>query len=138
MPTLYLTCAKVHTHLGCASYSSSRSASITHIHTSSCLLEIWLMMTRAFTPIPMPTLDCLHKYIFLLHANSSAFLTHMKLAYLFHQCMTSLLSRDGRVAGCTVRHLGVERPFSSLLNHKVKLYLLHGLRSLTRGVLQVL
>ena len=35
--------------------------------------------------------------------------------YLFHQCATSLLSRDSRIADYTVRHPGVERPFSSLL-----------------------
>ena len=34
--------------------------------------------------------------------------------YLFHQCATSVLSRDGRIADCTVRHPGVEPPFSSL------------------------
>ena len=36
-----------------------------------------------------------------------------RMAYLFHQCATSLLSRDSRIADCTVRHPGVERPFSS-------------------------
>ena len=39
---------------------------------------------------------------------------YTQLAYLFHQCATSLLSRDSRIADCTVRHPGVERPFSSL------------------------
>ena len=28
-------------------------------------------------------------------------------------CVKSFLSRDGRIADGTVRHLGVERPFSS-------------------------
>ena len=37
----------------------------------------------------------------------------MQLAYLFHQYAKSLLSTDGRIADCTVRHPGVERPFSS-------------------------
>ena len=37
----------------------------------------------------------------------------MQLAYLFHQCVKSLLSRDSRIADCTVRHPGVSRPFSS-------------------------
>ena len=37
---------------------------------------------------------------------------YMQLANLFHQCAISLLSRDGRIADCTVRHPGVERPFS--------------------------
>ena len=35
-------------------------------------------------------------------------------AYLFHQCGVSLLW-DGRIADCTVRHLGVYCPFSSYL-----------------------
>ena len=38
----------------------------------------------------------------------------MQLAYLFHQYAKSLLSTDGRIADCTVRHSGVERPFSSV------------------------
>ena len=66
----------------------------------------------------MPTLDCLHKHIFLLHVNRSVSLARMRrytqLAYLFHQCATSLLSRVGRIVDCTVRHPGMERPFSSL------------------------
>ena len=35
------------------------------------------------------------------------------LVYLFHQYAKSLLSADGRIADCTVRHPGVERLFSS-------------------------
>ena len=44
--------------------------------------------------------------------------THVALhaiAYLSHQCVTSLLSRDGRIADCTVRHPGVKLPFSIFL-----------------------
>ena len=37
-----------------------------------------------------------------------------QLAYLFHQCAMSLLSRDSRIADCTVIHPGVERQFSIL------------------------
>ena len=74
------------------------------------------MMTR--TLILMPTLDCLHRLIFLLHVYRSVSLAcmrrYMQLAYLFHQCAKSLLSRDGRIADCTVRHPGVERPFYSI------------------------
>ena len=73
------------------------------------------MMTH--TPIPMLTPDCLHKHIFLLCVYRSVFLARMQrytqMAYLFHQYATRLLSRDGRIADCTVRHLSVERPFSS-------------------------
>ena len=53
----------------------------------------------------MPTLDCLHRLVFL-HVYRSVFLArmrrYMQLAYLFHQCAMSLLSRDGRIADCTV------------------------------------
>ena len=58
-------------------------------------------------------LDCLHKHIFLLHVYRSVSLVRIwrytQLAYLFHQCVTSLLIRDGRIADCTVRHPGVKR-----------------------------
>ena len=40
---------------------------------------------------------------------------YMQLAYLFHLYAKSLLSTDGRIADCTVRHPGVERPFSSCI-----------------------
>ena len=95
----------------------------THIHTSSCVLEICLVMTHIHTPIPilplkpMPTLDCLHKHIFLLHVYRSVSLAgtrrYTQLAYLFHQCATSFISRDCRIADCTVRHPGVELLFFS-------------------------
>ena len=63
----------IHTHAyplsyGCTNTHTFWGASFIalplHTRTSSCVLEICLMMTH--TPIPMPTLDCLHKYIFLL------------------------------------------------------------------------
>ena len=41
---------------------------------------------------------------------------YMQLAYLFHKRAKSLLIRDSRIANCTVRHPGVERPFSSYKN----------------------
>ena len=112
-----------HTHLGYASsVRTSRSSSITHAHTSSCLMEIWFMMTHTshiHTPIPMPTLDCLHRRIFLFHAYRSGFFARIRrytqLTYVFQQYATSFLSRDGRIDDCTVRHPDVERPFSSSL-----------------------
>ena len=65
-------------------------------------------------------LDCLHRRIFLLHVYRSVSLArmwrYMQLAYLFHQYAKSLLSTEGRIADCTVRHPGVERPFFSI-NH---------------------
>ena len=57
--------------------------------------------THTYTPIPMHTLDCLHKHT-LLHVYRGVFLARIRrytqLAYLFHQCATGLLSRDGRIA----------------------------------------
>ena len=54
---------------------------------------------------------------FLFHAYRNVSLARMQCytqrAYLFYQCGTSLLSRDGRIADRNVRHPGVERPFSS-------------------------
>ena len=111
-------CTNTHTSLGLPLIALPGTLPL-HTHTSSCLLEIWLTMTHTYTPIPMPTLYCLHKHIFLLHVYRSVFLARMRrytqLAYLFHKCAMSLLSRDGRIADCTVRHPSVERPFSSLL-----------------------
>ena len=76
----------------------------------------------------MPTLDYLHKHTFFLHVYRSISLArtrrYTQLTYLFHQCATSLLSRDGRIADCTVRHPGVERPCSSSEIHEInRLYL---------------
>ena len=67
---------------------------------------------------PIPTFGCVAKHIFLFHVYRCVSLARMRrytqLAYLFHQCATSLLSRDRRIADRTVRHPSVERPFSSL------------------------
>ena len=75
------------------------------------------MMTHIHTPIPMSTLHCLHRHIFLFNVYRSVSLAlmrhYMQLAYLFHQYAKSLLSAGSPIADCTVRHLGVERPFSS-------------------------
>ena len=76
------------------------------------------MMTHIHTPIS--TLHCSHRRIFFLHVYRSVSLAlmrrYMQLAYLFHQYAKSLLSTDGRIADCTVRHSGVERPFSSIFD----------------------
>ena len=61
---------------------------------------------------PIPMLDCLYKHTFLFRAYRSGSLTCMQryaLAYLFHLYGTNLLSRDCRIADCTVRHPGIER-----------------------------
>ena len=71
---------------------------------------------------PIPTFDCVAQHIFLLHVYRSVFLARMlrytQLAYLFHHCATSLFSRDSRIPDCTVRHPGVERPFSNYLVYR--------------------
>ena len=99
-------------------------ALLLHTHTSSCLLEIWSMMTH--TSILMPTFDCMHKHVFLLHADRSVSLARMwrytQLSYLFHQCTTRLLSRDDRIADCTVKHPSVEHPFSSSYLNLILIY----------------
>ena len=73
------------------------------------------MMTHTHTLMP----DVLHKHIFLFHVYRTVSLARMRrytqLAYLFHQCAMSILSRDSRIADCTVRHQGVERQFSSFI-----------------------
>ena len=65
----------------------------------------------------MFTFDCFHRHIFLLHVYKSVSLArmrrYMQLAYLLHRCAKSFLSRDRLIADCSVRHPGVERPFSS-------------------------
>ena len=108
----------------------------THTHTSSCILEICLMMTHIYThPYPCPRLIALHNTI-LFHVYRSVSLArmrcYMQIAYLFHQCATSLLSRDSRIADCTVRHPGVERPFSSL-SCSVWLHIKQNIWALTNG-----
>ena len=121
MPTVDLTCAQTHSHIsGRFFYSTPRSTSWhthTHTHTSSYELEICLTMTHTYTH-SYPRLVALQNTYFS-STFTEAFLFHAlrrytQLAYLFHQCATSFLSRDSRIADCTKRHPGVERPFSSL------------------------
>ena len=93
---------------------------MTHTHTQVAVTgDLFNDDTHIHTPIPIPTFDCVAQHIFLFHVFRSVSLARMRcytqLAYLFHQCATSLLSRDSRIADCTVRHPGVERPFSSLM-----------------------
>ena len=127
---------RTNTHIsGRFFYSTSRRASVTHTHTSSCVLKnLFNDDTQILIPIPVPTLDCLRKHIFRLHTYRSVSLArkwrYTHLAYLFHQCATSLLSRDGRIADCTVKHPGVERPFSSSVRHANRGVYLGGTSSL--------
>ena len=68
--------------------------------------------TNTYTHLLIPTLDSLaqahiHLVAFFFYIYRSIPLTRMQrytqLAYLFPQCETSFLSRDGRVAECTMR-----------------------------------
>ena len=107
--------AQTHIHLGVLLFLAFPGA-LPFIHRQVAIY--WrLVDDNRHTPISMPTLDCLPKHTFLFHAYRSVSFTHMQhytqLAYLFHQCRTGLRSRDDRTADCTVKHPGVERPFSS-------------------------
>ena len=99
-------------------YIQNKILTLTHHFTHTQVTVYWRFGWWWHTPIPMPTLDCLHRHIFLLHVYRSISLarmrSYMQLAYLFHQCAKSFLSGDSRIADCTVRHPGVERQFSSL------------------------
>ena len=120
LPLLLRAYKHTRTHFGRFFYSASTTH--THANTSSCVMEICLIMTHIHTPIPILTLDCLHKHICLHHVYRSVFparnrrytqsALHATGALISPVCDESL-SRDGRTADCTARHPGVERPFSS-------------------------
>ena len=106
-PRCVSVCAYVRSRVGmgvcmCVCHHHSPVDSFLCVYASICMLT--------------PLYDC--DYIFLFHVYRSVSLARMRrytqLTYLFHQCATCLLSRDSRIADCTVRHPGVERPFSSL------------------------
>ena len=121
-----------HTHHFTNKILSLKSTSIYCIgtYTSNCLLKIWLKRTDTHTHTYAWLLAQTHIHlavhsftltrVFLLHAcrnaKKYAIITRMQrktqLAYLFHQCGTSLLSRDCRITDCTLRHPGAERPLS--------------------------
>ena len=86
--------AHKHSSLGDSFIALPGALHDTHKHTISCVLEICLMMTHIHTPIPIPTLYCVAQHIFLFHVYRSVSLARMRrytqLAYLFHQCATSL------------------------------------------------
>ena len=91
----------------------------THTHTHTHVAVYWRFdywwytHTRTYTHAHA-WLRCIPHFSFTL---TGAFplhacgVTHNWRSYLFHQCATSRLSRDDRIADCTVRHPGVERFF---------------------------
>ena len=131
IPIPTFDCVHKHINFGaCFSYALSEAPPL-HIHTQNrCLLETWVNMTdaqihtrthagiRAKIHIALVA----HSFFtltgaFLLHACSDA--RNLRI-YHYHQCGTSILRRDGRIADCTVRHPGVDYPFSSLIFCKIK------------------
>ena len=94
MPTLDLTCAQAHSHIcGRFFYRTPRSASW-HTHTSSCVLEICLMVTHTYThPHLCPRLiACTNPYF------SFTFIG----AFPLHACC---VTRNWRTYFISVRHV---------------------------------
>ena len=114
MPTLDLACTN--THLGDRLILAFPTR---FPHTHKYLFTGDLVDEDRHIHTPIATLNCLHKhtcnswFIFYSHLQERFPYTHSALrSYLFHQCGTSLFTRDGRIANRTVRHLGVEYQFS--------------------------
>ena len=116
-PCLFLI-LRVHKHTHTsrgASFISLPGALLLHTHTQVAVYWRFVWWWHTYThPYPCPRLISLHN-TFFLHFYRSVSLARMRrytqLAYLFHQCMTSLLSRDSFIADCTVRHPGVSARF---------------------------
>ena len=75
------------------------------------------MMTHTYTH-PCPHLIvCTNTFLFHVYRGVSLarMQRYTQLTYFFNQCATSLISRDRSIAVCTVRHPGVELPFSSYI-----------------------
>ena len=104
MPTLDLACTNTRTLRVASLVSTQDRFYYRHRQVAIYKRFDWWWQT------PTPTLNSLHKYAFLLRAYRSVSLTrtqhYTQLVYLFHKCSTTL-----RIADCTVRHPGVERPF---------------------------
>ena len=115
IPALDLTCTNLHTSRGTPIWHFQKP--FLYLHTSRCRLKNLVADGRHIhTRIPISTLDCFHKHTFLFHAYRNISLARLQhytqLAYVIHLCGTSLLSREGPIAASTVRHPGVEYPFS--------------------------
>ena len=117
MPTLDVTCTQTRTHtFQGAPLIALLGALPLHAHTQLAVYErfSWWWHTHTHTHAHAWLLA---QTYFLLHADRSISLACMRrytqLAYLFHQCATSLLSRDGHIADCTVRYPSVKHSYSS-------------------------
>ena len=116
---LYRKCGKTDTHIRTdfwrASLAQGHLGKYTHRHKSTRPTHTYTTNTHTTLPYPCSRLiACTNT--FLLHDYRSVSLARMRrytqLAYLFHQCVTSILSRDGRMADSTERRPG-ERLFST-------------------------
>ena len=107
------------------SWSCNHSVVLTcmHTHTSSCLLENGVKMTHTYKH-PYPRLIvCTDSHAprgtFLFHTHRGAFplyacsVTRNSRTYVTN-VEACLLSKDGRIANCTVRYPGVKRPLFRL------------------------
>ena len=117
-PPLILRVHKRTHTFGARLYSTSRSASITHAHTQVAVYwrfgwwwhihthaHAWLLAQTHISPSRLQErFPCTNAALVALHA------TCVLVSLV---CATSLLSRHGHIADCTVRHPGVERPFSN-------------------------
>ena len=123
MSNLDLMCARTHTHLVRAIYSPSRSDSITHTLVGVYWRFGWSWPTHIHTYIHAHAWLLAQTYFFFTFTGAF-FLARLRrytqLAYLFHQFATRVLSRDGRIADYTVRHPGVELPFSSSISWMIE------------------
>ena len=81
----------------------------------------WWWLTHIHTPIPLPTLDSLTKHTFLRHAyrsnlpytHAALHATFIIISQVWGSSVNTTVFLYGRIADCTVRHPGVERPFFS-------------------------
>ena len=120
-PPLIL-CVHEHTHIWCVHLQPFQECfDNTHTHTSGCLLEIWLMMTHTYTHLYPRFIACTDAYFSFMFTGAIPLHACGVTCNLrtYYTSMRSLLSTDGRIADCTVRHPGVERPFSSIRQHSM-------------------
>ena len=59
---MYKVCVQTHIYLGVRFFLLLPGALPLHAHTSSCPLEIWMMLRDSHSPIPI--FDCLHKHTY--------------------------------------------------------------------------
>ena len=107
-----------------SSYSTSRSASITHTQIS-CVLDICLAMTHTCT-LSYPCLRliaCVNTYLFFTFTGASPLhacgVTRNWRTYFIS--VRQVIIVESRIADCTVKPPGVERPFSSISYFHCKL-----------------